>query len=189
MNRDQILARTPGPEMDALYARFVLKKPDIAVPKYSADPVYLVDLLYQEGVPGNWLGVGLCLLPLNNGKWACGRASHAYYLEIMQDHYQDKELVIANTANEAACKMRLILELSPGEAVNPPNAGEPRNFTCPNCFTSNPEVELNETSVTLRRIHFRGTVDYLQSITQYGECTHCKEPVNLEYSLSDISKG
>ena len=55
------------------------------------------------------VSLGLALVPINNGDWACCKASHIYRLKIDQDHYADPEMVICSQAPEAICKMALIV--------------------------------------------------------------------------------
>ena len=40
---------------------------------------------------------GLFAVPLNNGDWAVGRASHIYSVKISDDHYKDPELTIGQS--------------------------------------------------------------------------------------------
>lgn len=145
MTREEILAMKPGRELDFLYARYVegwtpvqddirgrcypecswldpegKKWSHLAVPWFSTHKVHIVRILHADKPFrfDNWFGIGLFIAPLNNDQWVCGRANKIYNLKITEDHYQDKELVICDAPMEAACKMRLILALCPGEAVN-----------------------------------------------------------------------
>ncbi len=141
MTREEILAMKPGRDLDYLYAQYVenwTPVPDIrrdypecswldhegkkwshhAVPRFSTHKVHIVRMLNCNDTENAWRDVGLFIAPMNSGEWVCGRGNKIYDIKITDDHYQDKELVICDTPMEAACKMRLILTLCPGEAVN-----------------------------------------------------------------------
>lgn len=55
-------------------------------------PKPVEDILLEEG---------LMLSPLNNGDWICGKGSHIYTFDIMEDHYADPYLGVGATAREA----------------------------------------------------------------------------------------
>jgi hypothetical protein len=145
MTREEILAMNPGRELDALMAEHVMGFKREKTPKDFDGNFGGEDILIPPGLDhNNWVYPpkgkialtyhvpqystdwnfaiqyfsGLFLTALNNGKWVCGRANHIYDIKITDDHYQDKELVIAATPMEAICKMRLILAICPKEAVN-----------------------------------------------------------------------
>ena len=137
MTREEILAMKPGRDLDFLYAQYVenwTPVPDtrrgypecswldpegkkcsyLAVPWFSTHKVHIVRMLNTN----EFHNIGLFIAPMNSGEWACGRGNKIYDIKIEDDHYRDKGLVICDTPMEAACKMRLILALCPGEAVN-----------------------------------------------------------------------
>lgn len=114
MTRIEIESLQPGIEINILLGREVENGHYGNLPDYSQDMNAALTLMADS----RNFGLGLFITPLNSGKWACGRASHIYDIKISDDHYRDKELVIADTAPEAICKMRLILALCPKEAVN-----------------------------------------------------------------------
>lgn len=142
MTREEILAMKPGRDLDYLYAQYVegwTPVPDmrrgypecswldpegkkcshLVVPWFSTHKVHIVRMLNANDPSGNgFRDVGLFIAPMNSGEWICGRGNKIYDIKITDDHYQDKELVICDAPGEAACKMRLILALCPGEAVN-----------------------------------------------------------------------
>gem|GEM_PF-4623469 len=136
MTRQEIEAMQPGVEMNVLVGQKVKKCKVFAVsdseegeitgyrmienghyqnlPDYSRDMNAALTLMYDDHA----FDTGLFIAQLNNGKWICGRASHIYDIKISDDLYKDRELVIADTAPEVICKMRLILALCPEEAKN-----------------------------------------------------------------------
>lgn len=134
MTRKEIESLRPDFEMNLLVAREVEKCKTFEVsneegeisgfrmiknnryqnlPNYSQDMNAALTLMASPSFDS-----GLFIAPLNNGKWLCGRAGHIYDIKISDDHYRDKELVIADTAPEAICKIQLILALCPEEAVS-----------------------------------------------------------------------
>lgn len=82
-------------------------------PRWARDSDLAFSLLRKLGCSENWFGDGLFIAPMNNGKWVCGPANHIYNIKITDDHSQDKRLVIAWTAPEAVCRMRLIMATCP----------------------------------------------------------------------------
>ena len=101
MTEDEILEMEAGKELDRI------------IGKAFGLPIYR-NPQYSTFISAAWSlakSVGLAVFPLNNGDWACCKASHLYHLKINQDHYADPKLVICKQAPEAICKAALLAKL------------------------------------------------------------------------------
>ncbi|MBA7668343.1 hypothetical protein ES703_76453 [subsurface metagenome] len=123
MHREEILTMEAGRPLDGLVGKEIMGI-EVEYPHGEGYPFYLVKtgrggmawdtvLFYSTTISGAWpvaRKMGLGVFPLNNGDWACCRASYLYHLEVTQDHYSDPNLVICKEAPEAICKMALIIK-------------------------------------------------------------------------------
>ena len=124
MTKEEILDMEAGRQLDGLVAQEIM---DIKVeyPYSKGFPYYLFEdstgrkvwnavALYSTDISAAWpiaVKMGLAVIPLNNGDWACCKASYIYHLAITQYHYADPNVVICKAAPEAICKAALLTRL------------------------------------------------------------------------------